>query len=215
VTTALSIYGVALRAALAGNHAPVRLVDVTGRRLRSEHVEAWCATSRLGDAGLIDRCVGPTLDVGCGPGRIAAALTQRGRVALGIDVSAEAIRQARRRGVAALHRCVFSPLPGEGRWGHVLLADGNVGIGGDPKRLLQRCAALAGTSGDVIVEVDGPGELSWSAQVALSDGHRTSRPFAWASVGIDDLDTYAAAAAMSVLETWTEADRWFARLTTT
>jgi len=74
VTTALSIYGLALRAALAGNHAPVRLVDVTGQHLRSAQVEAWCATSRVGDAGLIDRCVGPTLDVGCGPGRLAAAL---------------------------------------------------------------------------------------------------------------------------------------------
>ena len=163
---------------------------------------------------LIERCVGPTLDVGCGPGRLAAALTERGCVALGIDVSAEAIRQARRRGVAALHRCVFSPLPGEGRWGHVLLADGNVGIGGNPKRLLQRCAALAGPGGDVIVEVDRPGEPSWSTLVALSDGIRTSRPFAWAGVAVDDLDTYAAAAAMCVLETWTEADRWFARLTT-
>jgi SAM-dependent methyltransferase len=215
VTTALSIYGVALRAAVAGNHALVRLVDVTGQRLRTEHVEAWCAASRLGDTGLIDRCDGPTLDVGCGPGRLAAALTERGRVALGIDVSAEAIRQARRRGVAALHRCVFSPVPGEGRWGHVLLADGNVGIGGNPKRLLQRCAALAGSGGEVIVEVDPPGEPSWSAHVALTDGTRTSRPFAWAGIGVDDLDTYATSAAMSVLETWTEADRWFARLTRT
>ena len=31
-----------------------------------------------------------------------------------------------------LRRDLFAPLPGEGRWHHVLLADGNIGIGGDP-----------------------------------------------------------------------------------
>ena len=44
-------------------------------------------------------------------------------------------RPARR---PALRRSVFDPLPGEGRWGIVLLLDGNVGIGGDPVALLRR-----------------------------------------------------------------------------
>ena len=35
---------------------------------------------------------------------------------------------------------MFEPLPGEGRWGTVLLLDGNVGIGGDPVALLERAA---------------------------------------------------------------------------
>jgi SAM-dependent methyltransferase len=215
VTTALAVYGEALRAAARGHQPAVRLVDLNGQRLRTEHVAAWCQPRRPGDAGLLDRCAGPTLDVGCGPGRLAGALAERGRVALGIDVSAEAVRQTRRRGAAALHRCVFSPLPAEGRWKHVLLADGNIGIGGDPTRLLRRCRALAARDGDVFVEVDHPGEPSWTAHVALTDGTRTSAPFAWAAVAVDDLAELAATAAMTVLETWTEADRWFARLTTT
>ena len=42
------------------------------------------------------------------------------------------------RGVAALLRDVFDPVPGEGRWETALLADGNIGIGGDPVALLER-----------------------------------------------------------------------------
>ena len=55
-----------------------------------------------------------------------------------------------RRGGAALRRDVFAPLPGEGRWYTALLADGNVGIGGDPVALLQpaprRCSTRAAGS---------------------------------------------------------------------
>ena len=43
---------------------------------------------------------------------------------------------ARRSGAPALRRDVFEPLPGTGRWQTVLLADGNVGLGGDPWRVL-------------------------------------------------------------------------------
>ena len=45
-------------------------------------------------------------------------------------------------GRPALRRDVFEPLPGTGRWQTVLLADGNVGLGGDPLRVLRRAAEL-------------------------------------------------------------------------
>ena len=35
-----------------------------------------------------------------------------------------------------VRRDLFGALPGEGTWSHVLLADGNIGIGGDPVTLL-------------------------------------------------------------------------------
>jgi len=215
MTSALAVYGAALRAAARGDRPAVHLVDVNGQPLRTEHVAVWYKPHRPGDTGLLARCAGPTLDVGCGPGRLVGALTERGQIALGVDASAEAVRQTRRRGAAALHRCVFSPMPAEGRWQHILLTDGNIGIGGDPVRLLRRCGALAIGGGDVLAELDRPGEQSWTGRVALSDGTSTSGSFAWAAVGIDDLAAVAAAAAMTVLETWTEADRWFARLRTT
>jgi SAM-dependent methyltransferase len=210
VTSALVIYGAALRAAATGTNRPMHLVDRAGRRLRAERADAWLATARPGDRGLLDRCAGPTLDVGCGPGRLVAALGAGGRIALGVDVSAEAVRQARRRGANALHRCVFGPLPGEGRWSHILLADGNIGIGGDPTQLLRRCASLLRSGGDVLVELDPPGAPSWSAWIALTDGRRTSAPFRWAAVPVDDLARHAAG--LQTAESWTEGGRWFARL---
>src|SRR5439155_8036 len=87
---------------------------------------------RPGDGGLLARCSGPTLDVGCGPGRLVAALAAAGLPTLGVDISAEAVRQARRRGAPAQRTCVFTPIAGEGAWQHLLLADGNIGIGRCP-----------------------------------------------------------------------------------
>ena len=52
-----------------------------------------------------------------------------------------------------LQRSVFDRLPGERRWGTVLLLDGNIGIGGDPVRLLRRCADLVRPRGQVLAEV--------------------------------------------------------------
>ncbi len=34
-----------------------------------------------------------------------------------------------------VRRDVFGPLPGARTWGHVLLADGNIGIGGVPETM--------------------------------------------------------------------------------
>lgn len=37
-------------------------------------LHVWTSEEAPGDAGLLARCRGPVLDVGCGPGRLAAAL---------------------------------------------------------------------------------------------------------------------------------------------
>ncbi len=102
--------------------------------------------------------------------------------------------------------------PGEGRWRHALLVDGNIGIGGDPARLLRRCRQLVGTAGALLVEVEPPGVASWRGELALADGVLVSTTFPWAFVGADALAALAATAALRVLERWTEAKRWFATL---
>ncbi len=112
---------------------------------------------RPGDASLIDRCSGPTLDVGSGPGRLAVALAERGVPTLGIDVAPHAVRIARSAGSLTLLRDVFGRVPGTGRWMIVLLADGTIGIGGDPAALLQRVAELLAPLGRALVEVQPPG----------------------------------------------------------
>ena len=106
-------------------------------------VGRWNDDDDAHDASLLGHCRGATLDIGCGPGRLVARLSRLGHVALGIDVVPEAVRQARERGAAAIVRDVFDPVPGEGRWDTALLADGNIGIGGDPVRC---CGASASCS---------------------------------------------------------------------
>src|SRR5579875_2390298 len=85
-----------------------------------------------GDRSLLHRCRGPVLDIGAGPGRLTVALAERGIPALAIDLTPQAVALARSCGALALQRDVFGHLPGTGRWVNVLLADGNIGIGGDP-----------------------------------------------------------------------------------
>jgi SAM-dependent methyltransferase len=215
VTRALALYGTVLRRAAAGRPVQAYLVDPDATRPpRPINPEDWCGDLRTGDHGLLARCTGPTLDVGCGPGRLTAALAAAGRTALGVDVSAEAVRQARRRGAAVQHGCVFSPVAGEGTWRHVLLVDGNIGIGGDPDRLLRRCRQLLAPGGDLLVELDPPGTASWRGPAALRHGDRTGPPFPWAVVAADDLAALARASALRVLDRWMQARRWFAHLAT-
>lgn len=213
MTAALSCYGTALRRAASGQPTVLQLLDpVQCRPPRRLNPGDWCGDLRAGDSGMLDRCTGPTLDVGCGPGRLTAALTVAGLTALGVDVSPEAIRQARRRGAPAHRADVFAPVPGEGSWRHILLADGNIGIGGDPRRLLARCLRLLGPDGDILVEIEPPGSGTWSGPVLLRHDELTSLPFPWAVVAADDLPALADRAGLSVLESWREAQRWFARV---
>ena len=109
---------------------------------------------------------------------------------------------------------MFAALPGHGRWRHLLLADGNIGIGGDPARLLRRCRELVARDGRIHVELARPGTRSWAGPARLreSDGH-PSAPFRWAVLAAGDLAAVAEAGALRILDTWTEADRWFATLT--
>ncbi|WYB29250.1 class I SAM-dependent methyltransferase [Streptomyces sp. SM1P] len=132
-------------------------------------VERWCSDAGSADLSALHRCEGPVLDIGCGPGRLVAELTSLGHRALGIDVSEAAVARTRGLGGAALLRSVFDPLPGEGRWGTLLLLDGNIGIGGDPAALLARAADLLGVGGLLIAET-APVDVDERVRVRLDDG---------------------------------------------
>ena len=210
--SALRAYEDGLRLAEAGHRVTLTLRDDRGDP-HPVDVAAWCRSFLPGDRGLLDRCAGPTLDVGCGPGRLTGELLGCGRPALGVDISAAAVAIARRRGVTALRRDVFDPLPGHGRWTHVLLADGNIGIGGAPGRLLRRCRDLLAPAGAAHVECAAPGTRTWAGVAHLyGAGSVAGSPFRWASVAIDDLAGIASDAGLRATRIWTEAGRWFASL---
>ncbi|MFC0624000.1 DUF2064 domain-containing protein [Kribbella deserti] len=174
-------------------------------------VDRWNAPADAVDRLALSRCEGPVLDIGCGPGRIVTALAERGIPALGVDVSAQAVLLTTRQGAPALRRPVQEPLPGEGRWGTVLLMDGNIGIGGAPGELLRRCAELVRPEGLVLVEVDPDDSLDESGPIVLhSPGTgRRSTPLPWARVGSLAVLRHALAADLLATEDWRADGRAF------
>lgn len=208
----LDVYDSALCRAEAGETAELVLRSPHGFE-RTIDAAAWCRARLPGDSGLLRRCSGPTLDIGCGPGRLINALNRWGCPALGVDISAAAIRIARARGATVLRRDVFGQLPGHGRWRHLLLADGNIGIGGDPATLLRRCGELLGPDGRLHAELSPEGTPSWAGQASIRAFHSSATAtFRWAEVAPEDLAALAELSALRVTETWREAGRWFATL---
>ncbi|MEU5882143.1 SAM-dependent methyltransferase [Spirillospora sp. NPDC047279] len=195
--------------ALEGSHR-VEIEDAAGRR-RPLPVGEWLDL-RPGDAALLGRCAGPTLDVGSGPGRLTVALTERGLLALGIDIAPYAVALTVAAGGPALCRDVFDRVPGAGQWRTILLADGNIGIGGDPVALLRRAGELLGAGGRILAEVAAPGTRSRTERVRLRTAGNVGEWFAWARVSADDAAMFAAGAGAAVAESWEEAGRWFVSL---
>jgi SAM-dependent methyltransferase len=149
--------------------------------------------------------------VGCGPGRLTLALTERGIPALGVDISRTAVTRAREAGAPALRRSVFGPLPGQGRWVTALLADGNIGIGGHPVRLLSRCAELVAPGGQILIEAEpGDADERLTAWLEHPDGRR-GPAFAWARLGTQALLQAAEDADLRVTEQWQHEGRAFVR----
>ena len=155
--------------------------------------EASTEEDRRADGALLDLCVGPTVDVGCGPGRFTAALADRGVDALGVDISAAAVEMTVRRGGRAIHSDVFAPMPGAGHWSHVLLADGNIGIGGDPLRMLRRARQLLRPGGGVVAEFETHPSGVQTERRRWETHHSVGRWFPWALVGCDAAEALAQA----------------------
>ncbi|MEU6574128.1 class I SAM-dependent methyltransferase [Streptomyces sp. NPDC046805] len=223
-------------AALHAGRGPLFLRRTDGWLLPLD-VERWCARADQVDREVLDRCEGAVLDVGCGPGRLVAELAARGRTVLGIDVSEAAVAQTVRRSDApsvrprrpvrrgrrsgegpALRRSVFEPLPDEGRWGTVLLMDGNVGIGGDPRALLHRVATLLAPGGLLIAETAWA-DVDERAQVQVvdvthTDIHGAGRPFPWARLGTPALLRHARKAEWRAVAQWSAGGRRFVALRT-
>jgi hypothetical protein len=141
------------------------------------------------------------------------SLSERGVAALGVDIAETAVALTRGQGMPALLRSVFHDLPGEGRWPTAMLIDGNIGIGGDPLRLLQRVRNLLAPGGRVLVELDPDAGADELLAVRFSEHGRPVGPlFDWATVGRRALGRFAEAADYSVVESWSAAGRDFVAL---
>lgn len=187
-----------------------------GGRIEPFDVAMWSSEPDWVDRELfIDPCDAETIDIGCGPGRLVGALAARHVFAMGIDVSKEAVRQTRDRGALALLRDVYATIPGEGRWSFALLADGNLGIGGDPVRLLARVGEVLVPGGHVIAEVADRGAGLVRERRRLRVDGRLSVPFDWAVVGLDAIADVASAAGMRVVSTQTAGGRHTATMVRT
>jgi SAM-dependent methyltransferase len=162
-------------------------------------------------AALVD-VSGPVLDIGCGPGRLVRALTERGVPALGIDLAPLALDLAAQRGAPALAYSVFDRVPGEGRWPCVLLFDGNIGIGGDPTDLLRRVVELLAPTGVAVVELEAPGVKTQRSTARLDLGTGVTGWLPWARVGVDDVVEIAAGVGLGVERLACAGSRWFAWL---
>lgn len=184
-------------------------------RARLLPLDDWTCEHLSGDDTLVRRCRGAVLDLGCGPGRLTVAAARTGLPAVGVDRAPGAVALARARGALVLPGCVFGALPAAGRWATVLLADGNIGIGGDPGRLLGRARQLLADDGRVLVELLPPSTPSRVVDVRLERGAITSSWFRWAEVGADDVASLAASCGLGVQERWHDGNRHFAALVVT
>lgn len=172
----------------------------------------WAGPLSDADDSVLAHAVPAVLDIGCGPARHTLALSERGFVALGIDITPSALRIARERGATVLERSVFDRIPGAGRWETALLLDGNLGIGGDPIVLLRRVRRLLAPGGRVLVETEAPGSEGFTDTARLVVDGEPGPWFPWTAVAADDLGSVAESGGFICCEQWSFGDRWFARL---
>ncbi|WP_149359583.1 class I SAM-dependent methyltransferase [Lolliginicoccus suaedae] len=214
IATATCAVGLYERA-LSGELCWIR--DSRGHRRRAP-VHQWLggAHALAGDEEfdqlVASACSGPTLDLGCGPGRLVEHLVRRSIPVLGIDVSPLAVRLTRDRGGLALRRDIFGPLPSTGRWRHLLLIDGNIGIGGHPSRLLARAAELLAPGGTCLVEMARPGSPGHDGLIRLETRDERGPWIPWSTVGIDEAAALASRAGLILGTTLRSRSRYLAVL---
>jgi SAM-dependent methyltransferase len=186
-----------------GDLVPLPVDRWLGRRL----------TDDTFDTAVLQLCCGPVLDIGCGPARLVAQLAKEGICALGVDQSPVAIELARRSGASAVRCDIFYALPLLQHWRTALLIDGNVGIGGDPHRLLGKVRELLGTDGRCLVEFETTTTGIRKVMVRLESASQVGPWFPWATVGVDSAHELARDCGFEVERLCMVDDRVVASLT--
>jgi SAM-dependent methyltransferase len=117
---------------------------------------------------------GRALDVGCGAGRVALHLQERGHEVVGIDLSPLAIEVSRRRGVRDARELPVTQVgPELGRFDTIVMFGNNFGLMGSGKRapwLLRRFRSIANEGARILAEsvnpykTDNPEHLAYHEQ---------------------------------------------------
>jgi SAM-dependent methyltransferase len=123
---------------------------------------------------------GRVLDVGCGAGRVALHLQERGYEVLAIDESPLAVEVARRRGVRQAEvRSLAGVRPSLGVFDTILLLRNNFGLAGTagrPSRLLRRLLAMTSERARIITDSVDPDRAENPAFRTYRVSVRSSRP---------------------------------------
>jgi SAM-dependent methyltransferase len=108
----------------------------------------------------LSHCYGRVVDVGCGAGRIALHLQEKGHPVVGIDNSPGAIEVCRSRGVKELLNIPFTQIDSRvGKIDNFVLFGNNFGLFGRPRRarwLLRRLKSLSSSSALIIAQTTDP-----------------------------------------------------------
>ncbi|MGY5852742.1 MAG: class I SAM-dependent methyltransferase [Candidatus Thorarchaeota archaeon] len=97
-------------------------------------LEDWHESEKLG----IAKAKGKVLDVGCGAGRVALFLQQKGHEVVGIDISEEALNVARERGVKDARYMSVEELDfPDGTFDTVLMYGNNFGLLGEYEKVVK------------------------------------------------------------------------------
>jgi SAM-dependent methyltransferase len=100
------------------------------------------------------------LDVGCGAGRIALHLQERGHEVVGIDISPLAVEVCRRRGIKDVRELPLTRVDSSlGRFDTVVMFGNNFGLFGNPRRarwLLRRLRGLTNEGARILGETRDP-----------------------------------------------------------
>lgn len=196
------------RSALGPVHLHAVGDDGSRRRLP---IERWLRRAAEEEEELLQRASGPVLDIGCGAGRHLVALRRRGVEAVGVEISGRAAAIAREDGAAVIDGSIFD-LSEREAWSTALLLDGNIGIGGDPERLLAKVAELLAPGGSALVELEPPLAETRVLRLRLEGPSEVSDWIPWAWVGADAIEPLAATVGLRMDDLWSTRQRWFASL---
>jgi SAM-dependent methyltransferase len=117
--------------------------------------EAWYAWER----NALDLLEGPVLDLGCGAGRAALYLQEKGIEVTAVDTSPGAVSVCQARGVRDIRLGDLRMPPGDKRWHGILMLCGNLGLTGgwhETRALLTTLAKLAAPDALLVADTVDP-----------------------------------------------------------